>query len=176
RTRQERSRFEAGQTQPSPMFERIMILDPIAGVQYILDPHSRIAYRFPFKRVVPNGTSQPPPPPPPNPKRPQISKQPLGSQVMEGVSVEGERTMIVYPVGFMGNDHPINRTCDDWQSPDLKITLLNTCTDPRSGETESRATNINRSEPDPSLFQVPEGYSIVDGRGQTTMKFQLPPQ
>ena len=33
--------------------------------------------------------------------------------------------------------------------------------DPRTGEQTYRLTNINRSEPDPSLFQLPTGYKVV---------------
>jgi hypothetical protein len=32
--------------------------------------------------------------------------------------------------------------------------------DPRSGETIYRLTNINRSEPDRSLFEVPADYKV----------------
>jgi hypothetical protein len=34
--------------------------------------------------------------------------------------------------------------------------------DPRSGETTYRLTNIKRNEPDRSLFGVPADYTIVD--------------
>jgi hypothetical protein len=33
--------------------------------------------------------------------------------------------------------------------------------DPRFGEQTYRLTNINRSEPDPSLFNPPNGYKLV---------------
>jgi len=35
--------------------------------------------------------------------------------------------------------------------------------DPRSGEEMTRLININRAEPDATLFQVPAGYQIVEG-------------
>jgi hypothetical protein len=35
-------------------------------------------------------------------------------------------------------------------------------TDPRVGETVYRLTNIQRSEPDQSLFQIPVDYSVRD--------------
>ena len=45
--------------------------------------------------------------------------------------------------------------------------------DPRSGETVYRLTNINRSEPDHSLFEVPSDYSIKDQPGaDMKMRFE----
>ena len=38
--------------------------------------------------------------------------------------------------------------------------------DPRTGEHTYRLTNINRSEPDPSLFKAPNGFKVVSGGGQ----------
>jgi hypothetical protein len=35
--------------------------------------------------------------------------------------------------------------------------------DPRTGEEITRLANINRAEPDASLFQLPAGYQIVEG-------------
>jgi hypothetical protein len=51
---------------------------------------------------------------------------------------------------------------ETWRSPELQTTLLLKISDPRSGETTIRLTDISRSEPDPSLFQVPAGYEITD--------------
>jgi hypothetical protein len=36
-------------------------------------------------------------------------------------------------------------------------------TDPRMGEQSFQLTNISRSEPDPSLFTVPPGFTVTDG-------------
>jgi hypothetical protein len=51
---------------------------------------------------------------------------------------------------------------ETWRSSELETTLLFKISDPRSGETSIRLTNISRSEPDPSLFQVPDGFEITD--------------
>jgi hypothetical protein len=45
--------------------------------------------------------------------------------------------------------------------------------DPRSGETTYRLTNIDRSEPDRSLFEVPAGYTIKEDQ-PLRFKFDLP--
>jgi hypothetical protein len=40
--------------------------------------------------------------------------------------------------------------------------VLTTTSDPRRGENTMKFTNISRAEPDPSLFQPPDGYEILD--------------
>jgi hypothetical protein len=165
------------------------IEDPISGFQYIVDTQNHVAYRFPFKacsdpeerRATNSAGSTSGSPSKSLGFRDAIviqhSHESLGTQVIEGVSAQGTRTTTVFPVGLFGNDRPITRTCEMW-SPvdDLGNDLLSDCTDPRFGETVIRMTNISRTEPDPALFQVPAGYSVVDGQGDITLKFQLPPR
>jgi hypothetical protein len=40
--------------------------------------------------------------------------------------------------------------------------MLTRHNDPRTGVQIVTITQVNRSEPDPALFQVPAGYKIVD--------------
>ena len=49
-----------------------------------------------------------------------------------------------------------------WESPDLHIMILTKTDDPRSGENTMRVTQLDRAEPDPSLFQVPADFTIVE--------------
>lgn len=37
--------------------------------------------------------------------------------------------------------------------------------DPRMGEDVYRLTRIDRREPDPSLFRVPQDYKVIEGPG-----------
>lgn len=72
------------------------------------------------------------------------------------------RTTITYPAGSFGNDRPIVAVNEKWTSPDLRIILLSINEDPRSGTQTTEVTNLDRAEGDPTLFQVPEGYTIRD--------------
>jgi hypothetical protein len=81
---------------------------------------------------------------------------------MLGVEVTGSRQTIVYPVGSRGNDQPITVVIETWRSNDLRIDMLRKQDDPRSGVTEWRVTQIDRTEPDASLFQVPADYTITE--------------
>jgi hypothetical protein len=86
----------------------------------------------------------------------------LGMQTIEGVSAEGTRTTITIPAGQIGNELPIVTVSERWYSPELQVTVMSTRSDPRTGTTTYKLTNINRSEPAPSLFQVPPDYTVHD--------------
>jgi hypothetical protein len=84
----------------------------------------------------------------------------LGTQTMENVSAEGTRTTVTIPAGQIGNELPIVTVTERWYSPELQVTVMNKRTDPRTGTTTYKLTNINRSEPSPTLFQVPDDYTV----------------
>jgi hypothetical protein len=50
-----------------------------------------------------------------------------------------------------------------WTSPDLKAIVYSKRNDPRMSEQTFQLTNIQRVEPDTSLFTVPSDFTIVDG-------------
>jgi hypothetical protein len=93
----------------------------------------------------------------------QATAEDLGSQTMEGVLVNGTRTTRTIPAGQIGNDAPIKIVTEVWISPDLKTVVYSKRSDPRMGEQTFQLKNIVRSEPDPSLFFVPAGFTITDG-------------
>ena len=49
-----------------------------------------------------------------------------------------------------------------WYSADLQMAVLTRRSDPRSGETVTRLTNVSRSEPSPALFQVPPDFKVTE--------------
>lgn len=89
-------------------------------------------------------------------------KTDLGTQTMEGVAAQGTQLTRTIPAGTIGNEQPITITTETWYSPDLKVLVMSKTNDPRMGETTYRLTNIQRSEPAASLFQVPGDYTIKD--------------
>jgi hypothetical protein len=88
--------------------------------------------------------------------------EPLGTEVIEGVSAEGVRSTVVIPAGQIGNERPIEIVSERWFSPELKTVIVSRHSDPRAGETVYRLTKIVRAEPDPTLFQVPADYTVED--------------
>lgn len=95
-------------------------------------------------------------------KKRRPNTESLGQQVIEGVLCEGRRTTITIPAGEVGNELPLTIVNEQWYSPELQVYVMTRQSDPRSGETIYRLTNINRSEPDRALFEVPSDYTIKD--------------
>lgn len=88
------------------------------------------------------------------------NEEALGSQVVNGVMADGMRTTYTIPAGDFGNDRPITSTTESWYSPDLHLTVMYKHSDPREGDVVTQYTGIKRVEPDPSLFQMPAGYTL----------------
>jgi hypothetical protein len=95
-------------------------------------------------------------------RRPEHHTEKLGTQSIAGVLAEGTRTTITYPIGFVGNDRPIESVNETWTSPDLHIVIRATSTDPRMGTRTTEVISLDRAEPDPSVFLLPQGYEIKD--------------
>ena len=92
-------------------------------------------------------------------------KEQLGKQTIEGVEAEGTRTTVTIAAGEIGNERPIQIVSERWYSPELELVVMTRHSDPRTGETTYKLTNINRSEPAKSLFEVPSDYTIKEGPG-----------
>ena len=218
RTRSERP-FFMGPNAPQDLPLITEITDPLAGVQYVLDPESHVAHRYTLEsRPVPmfkppaagdsgvsrarvttgevsgsassvsstgavfgggytstvpvtqqrqpaTGTAAAPP-------RQQTKMEKLGTQVIEGVAAEGTRWTTVMPEGSVGNDRPFSTVRESWTSPDLKTVVMSKYDDPRNGEQVTKLININRAEPDASLFLPPADYRIVDETEAVTITFK----
>jgi hypothetical protein len=88
---------------------------------------------------------------------------------MEGVQVTGVRTTRTIAVGIIGNDRPIAIVTEVWTSPELKTIVLSKRNDPRMGEQTFKLTNIQRGEPDASLFVVPSDFKVTEGGAKTVI-------
>jgi hypothetical protein len=144
----------------------VEINDPVSRYAYILDAGTHTAHRYAIK-VHERGTRWGPSAPSTasSTHATNSTTESLGSQTMEGVPVDGVRSTRVIPVDQMGNDRPFNVVDETWTSPQLHIVVLSKYVDPRMGESTTRLTNIELSEPDPALFQVPPDYTVTDETG-----------
>lgn len=93
-----------------------------------------------------------------------LARESLGNDVMDGISVVGTRETITINAGVIGNSQALSITREFWYSPELQVNLAITRKDPREGTQVVRVHEVSRSEPDPNLFKVPEGYAIHDLR------------
>lgn len=155
--------------QPDSTPHIAIIDDPVAAIHLSIDPNTKTAYKTSAadqKKADESGftltLSDSP--------RYQIiddhAKDPtttdLGVQLIEGLPAKGTKYTRTIPAGAIGNDSPLVITTETWFSPDLKILLLSKSNDPRVGETTYQLTNLSRAEPNPSLFQIPSGYTVKD--------------
>jgi hypothetical protein len=149
----------------------VLIDDPVAGQHITLDPNSKTATKLTMqnaKRVAEAKTLSLPTPDFGIVTSSIIksdgdtTKSDLGTQTIEGVVAKGTKVTHTIPAGEIGNDLPIVITTETWFSPDLKVMVMSKSTDPRMGETTYKLTNISRTEPDPTLFQIPADYTIKD--------------
>ncbi len=183
RTRRESSFAGLGPFAPAEgRAPNVFISDPAAGVAYVLDADTKTARKLPrppdfdgkggkdgrhdrvfFHAPGPGGMPEGKGIERVFKKRlPEPTKEPLGTQTIEGVEAEGTRTTITIPAGDIGNEKPIQMVSERWYSNELKAVVLSKHNDPRMGETTYRLTNINRGEPDRSLFEVPSDYAVKD--------------
>src|SRR5262245_38118561 len=87
-------------------------------------------------------------------------KESLGKEMIEGIEAEGTRTIKTISACTANNNSPVEIVDHRCYAPSLKMFILIKHNETRKGETTYRLTNIVRSEPDVSLFQVPVDYRI----------------
>jgi hypothetical protein len=86
----------------------------------------------------------------------------LGTKTIEGVVAEGKRSSYTVSAGQDHNDHAIAVVHETWYCPELKIVILETNDDPRSGRTTNQLVSIVRGEPDISKYHPPADYVVHD--------------
>lgn len=78
----------------------------------------------------------------------------IGTRVIEGLAVEGKRSTYSVDAGTV--IHEV------WYSPELKIAILETNDDPRTGKWRNELLDIRRNEPEATLFAPPKDYAIKE--------------
>ena len=86
----------------------------------------------------------------------------LGQKTLGGVQVSGTKIEYTIPAGQIGNEQPITVTSEKWVNEDLGVTVSSTLHDPMIGDTQFHLSQIERTEPDASLFAVPADYTLND--------------
>ncbi len=180
------SRDSEGRTRVEDMNGKITIYDPVAKVQYELDPPTKTARKqsAPFRAVLSaNGTfsgystssnaisyySTLVPNPLAQPRAATMqgvmseTTENLGTQNVNGAAAEGVRTTMIIPKGQIGNSKDIKVVTEHWSSNDLQMLVKSVNSDPRFGDTTYQLTKITQSAPDAALFQVPADYTVTEG-------------
>src|SRR5208283_588490 len=115
RTRREQSLSGLGALTGRARLPRVVFInDPVAGLNYALNPENRTASRSAWMHPA-YGRSGPP-----RPARHGNDKvESLGAETMEGIAVRGTRTTTTIPAGKIGNELPIVVVTETWYSSDL---------------------------------------------------------
>jgi hypothetical protein len=100
-----------------------------------------------------------------------LKEESLGSRRIVGVDTIGRRITVTIPIGQVGNNQPIDIVREQWESPELKIVIEARDVDPRNGTMDYRVTNIQRIEPDPSLFALPADIEPRDDKNWIWLEF-----
>jgi hypothetical protein len=178
---QGRVRVESQVTRPgadgqTATVTRITISDPVAGKIYDIDPQNKVVNA---RTVRPMGAQGAMSPRNPNSAEqvagrgpgmrasrtpdPNVKAEDLGTQTVNSVIAKGSRTTHTIPAGTIGNSLPIQSVRETWMAADLKVPVMEKTTDPRFGTRTTQLTQINRGEPDASLFQIPADYTVHQG-------------
>jgi hypothetical protein len=88
----------------------------------------------------------------------------LGDQNIEGVAAHGVRMRTLpQDPGATGGLTPRESLTDRWCSDDLAAIVLTVFEDTKTGvKTSIAMRNIERTEPDPTLFQIPPDYAVTE--------------
>jgi hypothetical protein len=137
---------------------------------HIYDPSSRLSIFYnPYERIARETILAQPPSAPANsvPSRtpvddPYFKQEDIGTQPLDGLTLTGIRKSHTIPATMSGTGHDIVVVDEYWYSPDLSIYMIIKHTDPRTGEQIVAVSNIERHEPEASVFAVPPTYKVVD--------------
>jgi hypothetical protein len=146
-----------------PPLVSIHLYDPQTRISTMLNPQKRTFWTQTVNRppatvppaflASPTGDSVPP--------NEFTKKEDLGVRDIEGLPVHGVRqTQSVSPENN-GSQQEVIITDEYWYSDDLRINLMIKHSDPRTGTVTMTVAQITRSEPDPALFEIPQGYRRV---------------
>lgn len=86
----------------------------------------------------------------------------LGEDTVAGVPTIGMRDTTTLNIGVVGNDRPLSIVREFWYSEKLGFNLLSSLSDGRYGTQRFKATELTQGEPEPSLFEMPSGYTMVE--------------
>ncbi len=158
----------------------ITIMDPTLGSEYLLDPGNKTAHKLigVQVRTMPSAEAarmnveeqSAVSPLPAASQSIHTQTENLGTKTMQGLEVHGTRTTTTWPAGTLDhNDHEVVTAFESWSAPALVNVVLSSKTSRPQLTEDYSVSDLKLGEPDPSLFQPPAGYRIVD----ETSDFQI---
>jgi hypothetical protein len=149
---------------------KIVIFDPVAGLLYTMDVKTKSFRKIPVQpgssvamAVVEDGVwvaigesalAKPT-------GNAQSATETLPAKIANGIRLRGLRTTSTIPAGTFANDHDLKIVNEQWYADDINVLMKSSNSDPRTGTTTYELTNVQQTRPDPSLFQVPAGFTLL---------------
>jgi hypothetical protein len=93
-----------------------------------------------------------------------LTREDLGQDSINGMSVVGTRETTTINAGVVGNEGPLISTREFWYAPSIRTNLLVTRIDPREGKQIIALIDLSLAEPDERMFDIPKGYTVIDER------------
>jgi len=155
---------------------------PVVRIHFY-DPQTRsYTYLYPQQKTYMTGTVNHPPAAEPAdmvaspagnsvPLNQFTKQEDLGTHSMDGVSAHGVRVIQTIPAASSGTGNEIVLTDEYWYADDLHMNVVVKHNDPRTGSVTMTLTQVTRTDPDPALFQIPDGYRPA-GMGSGTADSQ----
>ena len=99
-----------------------------------------------------------------------LAVEDLGFQNKEGLEVRGQRISLIPPnPGDPEVPTAHSMTTEQWCSEQVEVMVSTERLEPKTGRKSVRTMiNIERVEPDPELFKIPQGYTVAEAVPETT--------
>ncbi|ADV81793.1 hypothetical protein AciPR4_0960 [Terriglobus saanensis SP1PR4] len=134
------------------------IFDPQTRQSVFLNPHTHLAREMTLPDAGNRPVSESGIPPAPH----GAAVEDLGQSNLAGVNVHGVRYTIQIAGIASGTGKPLQIKDEYWYSDQLRLNMMVVHDDPRTGQQIVMIKQVSQREPDSKLFQVPEGYRVVD--------------
>jgi TonB family protein len=142
---------------------------PVIRIHFY-DPQTRsYTYLYPQQKTYTTGTVNHPPAAEPAdliasptgnsaPLNQFTKQEDLGTQSIAGGSAHGVREIQTIPASSSNTGSELVLTDEYWYSEDLHMNVVVKHDDPRTGSVTMTLTQVTRTDPDPSLFRIPDDY------------------
>jgi hypothetical protein len=157
----ERRSFVPANSDQEPRLTEIMLFDPTARMKTTCTLATKkcvITDYYPRREFA----SQAPGPFANNTRF--LTREDLGENTINGMSVVGSREITTINAGVIGNEKALVSTREFWYAAAIRTNLLVTRIDPREGKQIIALIDLSLAEPDPRTFEIPQGYSVLDER------------
>jgi hypothetical protein len=153
----------------------VHIYDPVAKCEITLFPQNNSALRLQYKTYpaprpkfplyttdaepdgFPGGFGEGKPLPP----TPDIRREELGTQVIDGMQLRHGRETTHYPAGYANQKDADTAVADYWYSQELQSFVLVKQVGPHNSVNTLRVRDIRHENPAPYLFAIPTNYKVT---------------